>query len=133
MSIRRAFFVLGLAAFALPAAAQNVAGKWNGSIESPQGAFSMLFDFAVEGDVLKGTISNDFTGATPITDGKLDGNKLSFNTAFEGGPDGPIAISYTGMIEGDKITLTMGLGDAAAAAGGGAPEMPPMTLTRVPE
>jgi len=134
MSIRNAVVALSLVVLSLPAMAEDVGGKWNASMETDQGAFSMVFDFTIEGDVLKGTITNDFTGATPIVDGKLEGNKLSFKTSFEGGPGGAMTISYTGVLEAEKITLKMGLDGAdAAAAGAGGFEIPPLTLTRAPE
>jgi hypothetical protein len=132
MSIRKAVVALSLAILSLPAMAQDVAGKWNGSMATDQGEFSMVFDFTVEGDVLKGTITNDFTGATPITDGKLEGNKLTFNTSFDDGAGGAMTISYTGLLEAGKINLKMGIGGVDAAAAGGF-EIPPLTLTRAPE
>ena len=123
---------LALAVIALPAAAQDVAGKWNATMESPMGEMSMSFEFMVESDELKGTTTNDFMGELPISDGKVDGNELSFKVAMEGGPGGAMTMTYTGVLEKDEITLTMGFEDGGAAGGppGG---MPPLTLTRAEE
>ena len=132
MDMRKHLVGLAIAVLALPAAAQDIGGKWNASIESPQGAFPLEFHFMIEDGVLKGTIANDFTGETPISDGKIDGDAISFKSSIEGGPGGAMTMSYTGKIEGDKITLTMGM-DGAPAGGAGGFEMPPLVLTRAEE
>ena len=50
MNIRKFAFAATLALLALPAAAADgVAGKWNASVDSPQGPFAMVFEFAVDG------------------------------------------------------------------------------------
>lgn len=132
MNIRTVLAGLVLAVLALPAMAQDVSGKWNASIESPQGALALVFNFTREGDMLKGTIANDFTGEAPISDGKIEGDVISFKSNVEAGPAGAMVISYTGKIEADKITLTMGM-DGAPAGGAGGFEMPALTLTRAAE
>lgn len=129
MSIRKFVVALGLAVIALPAAAQSVAGKWNLAMDGFEGTLA-TFDFMVEGPMLKGTVSSTMDGSTtPIADGKIEGNKITFKQTVEDSPAGPMTIGFTGVLEGDKITLTLDLGEAAAAAGPGF-EMPPMTLTR---
>lgn len=132
MDIRKFVVALGLALIALPASAQTVVGKWNLAMEGFEGTLA-TFDFMVEGSVLKGTVSSTMDGTTTaIADGKIEGNKLTFKSTVEGGPAGPMTIGYTGVLEGEKITLTLDLGEAAAAAGPGF-EMPPMSLTRAPQ
>lgn len=107
MRIRILFLAGFLALAAGPAmAGDGVAGKWNASIDTPQGAFAMVFDFAVDGMALSGTMSNDFMGATPISDGKVDGDNVSFKLSIQGGPGGAMTIDYKGMVKGDELTLT---------------------------
>lgn len=49
---------------ALPAAAQDdVEGKWNASVETPQGATQMVFNLMVEDDTL--TLTSTFEGGGP--------------------------------------------------------------------
>jgi len=128
MNIRKFVVALGLAVIALPASAQSVAGKWNLDMEGLGTVAS--FDFKVEGDVLSGTSTSAMDGTTSaIEEGKVEGNKLTWKQTIDPGT-GPITIGYTGVLEGDKIALTLDLGEAAAAAGGF--EMPPMSLTRAP-
>ena len=129
MNIHKFVVALGLAVIALPASAQSVAGKWNLDMEG-MGTLA-TFDFKVEGDVLTGTSTSAMDGTTSkIDEGKIEGNKLTWKQTIDAG-GGPMTIGYTGVLEGEKITLTLDLGDAAAAAGGF--EMPPMALTRAPQ
>jgi hypothetical protein len=130
MNSRQIFGAAAMLALALPAQAQDIVGKWNASIESPQGAFAMTFDFAVEGDELTGTMANDFMGETAISDGVVDGNEIAFKLSIEGGPDGAITISYTGVVEGDELTLTSTFEGGGAQGGPG--EMV-LTATRAKE
>ena len=83
------------------------AGKWTATMDSPQGPFKIGFDFAVSGRDLSGTVSNDFTGATPISDGKVQGKDLSFKVNVQGGPGGPMTLDYHGMVEKDTIKFNM--------------------------
>jgi hypothetical protein len=97
-----------LALFALPLAAQTgVAGKWNASIETPQGAFALVFEFIVDAaGKLSGTLQNDFIGSIPIKDGTVNGNDISFKLSIEGGPNGAMNIGYKGTVKGDELSLT---------------------------
>lgn len=108
MAIRRLGLAAILALMALPAAAQQgVAGKWNVSVDTPNGPFQMVFEFAVDGDHLTGTMSNDFVGTTPISEGMIKGNEVSFKLALQGGPNGQaMTIDYKGMVKGDELALT---------------------------
>jgi hypothetical protein len=129
MNIRKFAVALCLAVIALPASAQSVAGKWSLTMEG----FGPVatFDFTVEGDKLTGTSTSAMDGTTSaIEEGKIEGNKLTWKQTVDAG-GGPMTIGYTGVLEADKINLTLDLGEAAAAAGGF--EMPPMALTRAPQ
>ena len=128
MNIRKFVVALGLAVIALPASAQSVAGKWNLDMEGIGTVAS--FDFKVEGDVLTGTSTSAMDGSTTaLEEGKIDGNMISWKQTVDFG-GGAMTIGYAGVLEGDRITLTIDLGEFAAAAGGQA--MPPMALTRAP-
>ena len=107
MGIRSAFVLSVLvAAFAPPAAAQQAAGKWNASIDTPQGPFAFVFEFLVDAaGKLTGSMQNEFIGAVPISDGVLKGNDLTFKLSIQG-PDGAMNISYKGTVKGDDLALT---------------------------
>jgi hypothetical protein len=104
----RVLLVLAAGFLALPLLAQQgAAGRWNASIDTPQGPFAFTFEFTVDAaDKLTGSMNNEFFGATPIKDGVVNGNDLSFKLTFVGAPDGDMTISYTGTVKGDELALT---------------------------
>ena len=104
----RVLLILAAGSLALPILAQQgAAGRWNASIETPQGPFAFSFDFAVDAaGKLTGSMNNEFFGATPIKDGVVNGNDVSFKLTFAGAPDGDMTISYTGTVKGDELALT---------------------------
>jgi len=106
-----------LSLVSLAASGQEATGRWNASIETDQGAFSMVFEFIVEGMTLLGTMSNEFIGSTPISDGTTNGKDVAFKLKLEGGPDGPVTISYKGTINGDQLSLTSKFEGAPPAGG----------------
>ena len=57
-----------LALFALPLAAQTgVAGKWNASVDTPQGPFALVFEFIVDAaGKLTGTMQNEFSARSQL-------------------------------------------------------------------
>ena len=103
----RVLLILAASSFALPMLAQQgAAGRWNASIDTPQGPFAFTFDFAVDAaGKLTGSMNNEFFGATPIKDGVVKGNDVSFKLTFDA-PDGAMTISYTGTVKGNELALT---------------------------
>ena len=128
MNIRKLAFAATLALLSVPALADGVAGKWNASVDSPQGPFALTFDFAVDGGKLTGTLQNDFIGSIPITDGTVMGNNVAFKLtiAMDGLPE-PLKISYTGTVKGDELALTSKF---EGAPPGGGPAEQQLTATR---
>ena len=118
------------AILALPLfAQQGAAGRWNASVDTPQGPFAFTFEFAVDvAGKLTGTMNNEFFGATPIKDGVVNGNSISFKLTFEGAPDGgAMTINYTGTVKGDELAMTSKF--QGEVPGGGTAEMS-FTATR---
>ena len=81
--------MLLLAATVAPAVAQDappakVAGPWNFSFETPQGATTWKITFEQVADTLKGTAQSEF-GELPLS-GLVSGNDISFGVTltFEG-------------------------------------------------
>jgi hypothetical protein len=106
---RRSFVVAAaLALFALPLAAQTgVAGKWNASVDTPNGPFMLVFEFIVDAaGKLTGSLQNEFIGSIPIKDGTVNGNDITFKLSIEGGPNGAMNIGYKGTVKGDELSLT---------------------------
>lgn len=104
--VRRLMLVTSLTLLANVVSAQEITGRWNASVETAQGPFALVFEFVAEGSRLMGSMMNEFFGAIPISEGKIEGNTLSFKMAFEGAPGAAMAINFTGEVIGDELTLT---------------------------
>jgi len=92
---------------AVPMQAQDVdiAGKWETTRETPRGTMTSTFTFQVDGAKLTGIIGSQM-GDTEISDGTVEGNKISFKAVMSRG-DRTIEMVYSGTVEGDTITGTM--------------------------
>lgn len=106
MRIRQYALAGLLLAHAGAAAAEGVSGQWNATVETPQGPFPLVFELVAQGTELMGSVLVDFMGAMPISEGVIDGKKLSFKLVIDGGPAGPITVNYNGVVDGDELSLT---------------------------
>jgi hypothetical protein len=84
-------------------AATDVTGTWEGEFKMPDGSatFPVSFSFKQDGLKLTGSVANP-QGGDPITitDGKVDGDKISFKVSVNG-----INITHEGTVIGDEIKL----------------------------
>jgi hypothetical protein len=94
-----------IAVFALTAWAADIAGTWKASVETPNGNFESTFTFKVEGGKLTGTVKSQM-GEAPISEGKIDGDKISFalDREFNGQS---FKITYTGIVSANELKLTV--------------------------
>ena len=112
------WFVLWLSTAFLTAAgaAESVAGTWSATVDTPQGPFSFTLVLAFDkAGALTGSMLNEFIGSAPLKDGTTDGTKVFFKVSLPGGGDGPLTISYVGVVKGDELVLTSTI---VGAAGG---------------
>ena len=109
--------ILWAAALAVAAPPNAVDGHWQGTVSGPNGDFTLNFTFKAEGAKLTGTVETP-NGEQPISDGKIEGDKLSFKTHIQDN-----VVDHDGTISGDTIQLKVKgpWGDSE------------MTLKRVPE
>ena len=85
--------------------AADVAGTWKASMEGGPGG-EVTFVFKVDGNKLGGTASSEMSGEAPITEGKIDGNEISFTVAINAnGQD--MKILHKGTVNGNEIKLTV--------------------------
>lgn len=107
-------FVLPLIAlFALVAAAADISGNWKGTAEGPNGAIERTFTFKQDGAKLTGETNSQYTGKSTITDGKVEGDNISFSiNANLGGNE--MKLTYKGKIAGDTIKLSSEFGGGQA-------------------
>jgi len=96
-------FLLGL--LALTALAADITGKWTAEVPGRGGQTrETTFTFKVDGNVLTGTVSG-FRGEMPISDGKIEGDQISFTQTLEFNGNS-IKLVYKGTVSGDEIKFT---------------------------
>ena len=105
--------LVGFALLAGLAIAAPIDGKWVSvrKVEREGQSFTITttYDLKAAGDRLTGTASMAFGDQEPrqteVKDGKIDGNKFSFNTVIAT-PNGEFKIVYEGTVEGDTLKGT---------------------------
>ena len=93
--------------------AADVSGRWTSTFSTQLGEQIYTFEFIVKGTVLTGTAKGNMTGESKISDGKVDGDKISFveNVDFQGMP---LRIVYSGqMTSADEIKMSRNVADIA--------------------
>lgn len=97
-------------------AATDVTGDWSTQMQTPNGDVTLTFHFKQDGDKLTGAVETSMGGGPfVISNGKVDGSKLSFDTSFQG-----TTINHVGTISGDEIKLNAKSDDG---------QMPPTDMT----
>ena len=105
------------------ALAADIDGKWISEREGRGGeTMTTTYMFKAEGTELTGTVSSPMGGDNPISEGKIDGNNISFvqKMSFQGNE---MTLKYNGTIEGDEINLTMEFEGGMGGPGGKTIEM----------
>jgi hypothetical protein len=107
-------------AFAGMAFAADITGKWVS--EAPAGGRGgpQTFNFKQAGSDLSGSLEGR-QGPTEIANGKVDGDKVSFEVTRDMGDKGKLTTKYSGTVAGTTIKLS-------ADSGRGEPR--PVTLTK---
>ena len=103
---------------AFTAHAADVTGAWSAEMSMGDGNNMQLqFTFKQDGSTVTGTILGPQGDAMPISDGKVDGDKLSFKVSFNG-----MTISHEGTISADGDQIKMSTKSESG-------DMPPMEMT----
>lgn len=111
--------LLALVATTAAYAATDVTGTWTAQITGPNGDMTLTFHLKQDGDKLTGSVENAMGGEPfDINNGKIDGDKVSFDTSFNG-----MTIHHEGTANGDEMKLKV------KSDSGQMPEMD-MTLKR---
>jgi hypothetical protein len=79
----------------------SVDGTWNITVNSPMGAQKSTLTLKSDGGTLTGSASGA-QGSQPITDGKVDGNNVSWKMAIT--TPMPMTLEFSGVVDGDKIS-----------------------------
>jgi hypothetical protein len=86
--------------------AADISGKWKADFQTPDGtARSNTFTFKVEGEKLTGIVAGS-QDETPIQDGKISGDDISFSAERPFGK-----FTYKGKVSGAEIKLKVEFGD----------------------
>ena len=78
-----------------------VQGKWNITIKTPMGDKSGVLDLKTEGTRLTGSLS-DAEHFAAISDGKVEGNKLSWSPKIT--KPMHMSFKFTATVEADRIS-----------------------------
>ena len=100
--------------FAFTALAADISGNWKATAEGPNGAMERTFALKQEGAKLTGETVSTFTGKSTITDGKVDGDTVTFTITAKLG-DNEVKINYKGKIAGSEIKFTSQMADGGNA------------------
>lgn len=97
--------ILALAVFCVVgglARAADVSGTWTASFDTQVGKQTYTYMLKVEGAALSGTAKSNLIGDSTLSDGKVDGNKISFveKGTYQGMP---LQFNYTGELVGEEI------------------------------
>jgi hypothetical protein len=106
-------FLFGL--LTLTAMAADITGKWTAQVPGRNGqAREATFNLKADGNTLTGTVAGP-RGENPISDGKIDGDQISFNQTMEFNGNS-VKLLYKGTVSGDEIKFTRSRdgGDAPA-------------------
>lgn len=125
--------VLALSVLLATAWAADISGTWKGSMDMMGQSMDLSFTFKADGNTFTGTTIGPQGQESPVSDGKIDGDKISFVVKTTGKME--MTIKYNGTLKGNEMTLKMSFdmpamgGGAGGGPGGGGPGgggMPPM-------
>ena len=114
MSKTRITLLSLLLALTMAAAAAGVTGKWVAQVPGRNGqAREQTFNFKADGANLTGTVSGRQGADTAITNGKIDGDNVSFVVKTERNGN-TVEQKYSGMVSGDELKMKREGGQGAA-------------------
>ena len=93
---------------ALMHAQSGMAGRWT-TEGAPGGAATIVLQLTVKGSVVDGTITLGENPTQAVSDGKTEGNNVTFKTvAMMNGKEVPMV--WEGHVQENKLTLTRSIG-----------------------
>ncbi|NLA73945.1 MAG: hypothetical protein GX846_00435 [Deltaproteobacteria bacterium] len=130
-----------------PAMAADVTGTWvaertipaggagrGGMGGGPQGPMKWTFNLKADGENLTGSVAGPMGRENQITEGKIEGDNISFVVKSQGMQGNEMKITYKGTISGDELTLTMeregSMGGGPGGRAGSGMQRPPLVAKR---
>jgi hypothetical protein len=100
----RAIVLAALCLVGALALAADASGTWTASFDTQVGKQEYTYTFKVQGATLTGTLKGNLITDSMLSDGKVDGNKISFTE--KGSYMGmPLEFHYTGELAGEELKL----------------------------
>ena len=100
--VSRAVIFAALMGAACLAYGADASGTWTASFQTQVGEQQYTYVFQVKGGALTGTAKGNLITDSVLSDGKVDGAKISF--VEKGSYMGmPLTFNYTGELKGDEI------------------------------
>ena len=91
--------VVAMTLFAGKAMAADVTGSWTTTMQTQDGNSTQItFNFKQDGAILTGTVQGSMGDPMEITNGKVDGDKFTFDVSFNG-----MTIHHNCTVDGDTI------------------------------
>ncbi len=111
-----ALLLLGISGAALAA---DINGKWTAEVQGRNGTVTQTLVLNASGNNLTGTFEGARGGAVDISEGTLDGNKVSFKVVREFNGN-QFTQQYKGTLsDSGELDLTASMGGGARRGGGG--------------
>jgi len=111
-----AVLLLGISGAALAA---DIDGKWTAQVEGRRGTVTQTVILNASGSALTGSFDGGRGNAVDISDGTIDGNKVSFKVIREFNGN-QLTQQYKGTLsDAGELNLTVSMGGGARRGGGG--------------
>ncbi len=111
-----ALLLLGISGAALAA---DINGKWTAEVQGRNGTVTQTLVLNASGNNLTGSLEGARGGAVDISDGTIDGNKVSFKVVREFNGN-QFTQQYKGTLsDAGELDLSVSMGGGARRGGGG--------------
>jgi hypothetical protein len=97
--------------FAQAAAPADVTGNWTGSMNAGGNDMTITFHLKQDGAKLTGQVETGMGDPVDITNGKVDGAKVYWETSFNG-----MTIQHEGTVNGDEMKINVKSSDGQIPA-----------------
>ena len=99
------FLVVALL-LAAPIFAADIDGKWTGTIDGGAGPMPLVYNFKADGATLTGSTLGPDGMEVKLSDGKIDGNNISFNLTLDFGGQS-ITLAAKGVLAGSDLKMVL--------------------------
>lgn len=107
MNKRLVLFCALFALVSMLAFAASIDGKWSSEATGKGGP--QTYTFKTSGSTLTGTVEGGRGGSVEITNGKVDGDNISFEVVREMRGNS-MTMKYSGKVSGNTMTLSVDMG-----------------------